>query len=146
MKYLTLLGRILFSLIFLSSLTVHFSKGAIAYAGSQGVPLASIAVPFSGLMAFVGGLSIASGYKAKWGALLLVVFLIPVTIILHNFWAMKDAMMSQMQYAMFMKNISMLGAALLIMHFGSGPLSLDNALKGRSADGESLQENARIAA
>jgi len=39
---------------------------------------------------------------------------------------MSDPNMAQMQQIMFMKNLSMLGAALLIAHFGSGPLSLDN--------------------
>jgi putative oxidoreductase len=31
-----------------------------------------------------------------------------------------------MQQIMFMKNLSMLGAAMLIAYFGSGPLSVDN--------------------
>jgi uncharacterized membrane protein YphA (DoxX/SURF4 family) len=35
-------------------------------------------------------------------------------------------MMQQMQMAMFFKNASMLGAALLITQLGSGPWSLDN--------------------
>jgi putative oxidoreductase len=34
-----------------------------------------------------------------------------------------------MQQIMFMKNLSMLGAALLITHFGSGPCSLDERAK-----------------
>ena len=45
---------------------------------------------------------------------------------MHNFWAVSDPMMRQMQMVMFMKNLSMLGGALLISQFGSGPWSLDN--------------------
>jgi putative oxidoreductase len=45
---------------------------------------------------------------------------------LHNFWAVKDPMMAQIQIAMFMKNVSMMGGALLISQFGAGPLSLDS--------------------
>ena len=48
-----------------------------------------------------------------------------MTLAMHNFWAVKDPMMAQMQMAMFMKNVSMLGGALLISQFGAGPLSLD---------------------
>src|SRR5712692_5022633 len=125
MKYLVLLGRILFSTIFVVASLGHFSKVEIGYAAAQGVPLASIAVPLSGVMALLGGLSVILGYKAKWGAWLLVLFLIPVTLTMHNFWAVKDPMMAQMQQAMFMKNLSMLGGALLISYFGAGPLSLD---------------------
>jgi putative oxidoreductase len=91
--------------------------------------LASIAVPLSGMIALAGGLSILLGYRARWGAWLIVLFLVPVTIIMHNFWAVTDPNAAQMQQIMFMKNLSMLGAALMITHFGSGPLSLDDRKK-----------------
>ena len=119
-----LFGRVFFSLIFVVAGLNHFSKQTIAFAASQGVPLASIAVPLSGIIAVLGGLSILLGYRAKIGAWLIVLFLVGVTP-LHNFWAVHDPMLAQMQMTMFMKNISMLGGALLISQFGAGPLSLD---------------------
>lgn len=119
-----LAGRVLFSLIFILAGLNHFSKQTIAFAASQGVPLASVAVPLSGVIAVVGGLSILLGYRARLGAWLIVLFLVGVTP-LHNFWAVHDPMMAQIQMAMFMKNISMLGGALLISQLGAGPLSLD---------------------
>ena len=128
MKYIVLTGRIFFSLIFIMAGANHFSSASIGYAASQGVPLPSFLVPISGLMALIGGLSIATGFKAKWGALLIILFLIPVTLMMHNFWAVKDPMMVQMQMAMFMKNIAMLGGAMLIANFGSGPLSLESLI------------------
>src|SRR6266481_2472268 len=100
-----LLGRLLFGLLFIMSGPNHFAKQTIGYAAAQGVPLASLAVPLSGLMALVGGLSIILGYRAKFGAWLIVLFLVPVT---------------------FMKNIAILGGALLITQLGAGPLSLDS--------------------
>ena len=111
---IVLLGRFLFVLIFLMSGPRHFMSQTIAYAASQGVPLASVIVPISGAMAFFGGLSILLGYRAKLGAWLIVLFLVGVT-----------PMMQQMQMIMFMKNVSMLGGALLISQLGSGPWSLD---------------------
>lgn len=65
------------------------------------------------------------GYKTRIGAWLLVLFLVPVTFSMHNFWAMTDPMMVQIQQAMFFKNVALIGAALLLAHFGAGPLSLD---------------------
>ena len=62
MKYIVLVGRILFSFIFVMTIIGHFSKQDISYAAAAGVPLASIAVPVSGIIAFLGGLSIAFGY------------------------------------------------------------------------------------
>jgi putative oxidoreductase len=119
------LGRFFFVLIFLMSGPLHFSKQEVAYAAAHGVPLASILVPFSGVLAFAGGLSILLGYRAKLGAWLLVLFLVPVTVMMHNFWAVHDPMMAQIHMGMFMKNVSMLGGALLISQFGAGPFSLD---------------------
>lgn len=125
MKYLPLIGRICFSAMFIFGAPGHFTAAYIGYGAQAGVPAASLLVPLAGVLALVGGLSVALGYKAKLGALLLVVFLIPVTATMHGFWAVADPMMRGMQQAHFMKNLSMLGGALLIAYFGSGPLSLD---------------------
>jgi putative oxidoreductase len=122
---MVLLGRFLFALIFVTAGANHFSKQTIGYAASQGVPLTGIAVPLSGVLAIVGGLSILLGYRAKLGAWLIVLFLVPVTLMMHKFWGVQDPMMAQIQMVMFMKNVSMLGGALLISQFGAGPFSLD---------------------
>ena len=122
---LVLLGRLLYAVIFLMAAPNNFSKQAIAYAASQGAPLASIGVPLMGVISLVGGLSIVLGYRAKIGAWLIVVFLLVVTPIMHKFWGLTDPMMAQVQMIMFLKNLSMLGGALLIAQFGAGPLSLD---------------------
>jgi putative oxidoreductase len=119
------LGRFFFALIFLFAAPNHFTKQTIAFSASQGAPLASIAVPLSGVVAIAGGLSILLGYRAKIGAWLIVLFLVPVTLMMHKFWTVTDPMMAQIQMILFMKNISMLGGALLISHFGAGPFSLD---------------------
>jgi putative oxidoreductase len=125
MKIIVLIGRILFSLNFIMAFMSHFSAQGVGYAQMMHVPMAGFLVPFSGVMAVVGGLSVLLGYKAKWGAWLLVIFLIPVTFLMHAFWNVTDQMMMQMQMAIFMKNMAMLGAALLITYFGAGPMSID---------------------
>ena len=124
-----LLGRLLFVLVFLMSGPRHFMGQTIAYAASQGVPLAALAVPFSGLLALAGGLSILLGYRARIGAWLIALFLVGVTPLMHNFWTVTDPMMYQMQMIMFMKNVSVLGGALVISQLGSGPWSLDSRRK-----------------
>jgi putative oxidoreductase len=126
MKAITILGRLLYSGIFIMSGLNHFSSATIGYAASQGVPLASLAVPLSGIMAIVGGLSILLGYHAKLGAVVIIAFLVPVTFMMHAFWGVSDPMQQQIQMIMFMKNISLIGAALLIFVSGSGPASLDD--------------------
>ena len=118
-------GRLLFVLIFLMSGPRHFLSQTVNYAASQGVPMASIVVPFSGLLAVLGGLSILLGYHARIGAWFLVLFLVGVTPMMHRFWGVSDPMMYEMQFINFMKNVSMLGGALVISQLGSGPWSLD---------------------
>jgi putative oxidoreductase len=122
---IVLLGRFLFVLIFLMSAPRNFMSSTIAYAASHGVPMASIAVPFSGLLAILGGLMVLLGFRAKIGAWLLVLFLVGVTPMMHNFWAVTDPMMRQLQFISFMKNVSMCGAALVITQLGAGPWTLD---------------------
>jgi putative oxidoreductase len=124
--FLILLGRLFFAAIFIMSGAHHFASETVAYAASKGVPMASILVPASGVLAVLGGLSILLGYRAKIGGWLVVLFLLCITPKMHNFWAMTNPMLYQIQFAMFMKNMSMMGGALLITQFGSGPWSLDS--------------------
>ncbi len=118
---IVLLGRVLFSVIFFEAAPRLLSHPPAAL---PGVPLAPIAVPLAGVIALLGAVSVLLGYRAKIGGWLLMLFLVPVTFTLHNFWAAKDPA-AAMQLVMFMKNISILGGAFLISQFGSGPLSLD---------------------
>jgi putative oxidoreductase len=106
----------------------HFKSTTIAYAASAGVPMAGFLVPASGALAVLGGLLVALGFKARIGAAMIAAFLIPVTLSMHAFWNATDPQMAMFQQLFFLKNVSMLGGALLLMHFGSGPFSLDARL------------------
>jgi len=128
MRYLVPIGRIFYVAIFLMTPLSHFSKGSAEYAAQAGVPYADILVPLSAIIACAGALSILLGYHAKLGAWLIVLFLVPVTLSMHNFWAAPEAQ-AQMQQIMFMKNLSMLGCALMLTYFGSGPCSVDGSGK-----------------
>lgn len=126
MKLIVLLGRIFYSAIFiLGGIDNLVDAKAVSYAASAGIPFPSVLVPLAGLVALLGGMSILLGLKAKIGGWLLVLFLVPVTLMMHNFWAVADPQMRMMQMINFEKNLSLLGGAILIAYFGSGPLSLE---------------------
>lgn len=125
MKYIFLIGRVLFSLIFIVKSLEHFSSSMINHAAGSGVPMAPFLVPLSGIIALIGGLSILLGYKAKIGAWILIIFLIPITFLMHQFWLTEDVFENMMHQLCFFKNLSILGGALMITYFGSGPFSLD---------------------
>jgi len=134
-RYAVPVGRVLFVVIFLVAGPHHFSGDAIAHAQASGVPLAQLLVPLSGVLALLGGLSVALGFKARLGALLLAAFLLPVTLMMHRFWAIDDPQQAMLQQVMFMKNMSMLGAALMLSHFGAGPVSIDQRVHHRRNEG-----------
>lgn len=126
--WMHLVGRVLLALVFVLNGVFHIMKlrDMSAYAGGKGVPAANVAVSFSGLMILVGGVLIGLGWHRFIGAWLIVIFLIPVTFWMHNFWKQTDpaARMVDMQH--FLKNMALLGAALLVAYYAGGywPMSL----------------------
>jgi putative oxidoreductase len=126
MDILVLVGRILFSWMFIMSGINHFRNRAkmVGYAKGMGAPAPEVAVPLTGLMIELGGLSVLLGAYTRIGALLIFLFLVPTALIMHRFWGVSDPQMAQSQRTHFMKNMSMAGGALLIVYFGSGPYSL----------------------
>jgi putative oxidoreductase len=124
-RWLVPIGRVFFALIFLLTVFGHFSRETIEYAAQRGVPAANVLVPLSGLMGLVGGLMVLVGWQARIGATILVAMLVPITLMIHNFWAFDDPGARRLQQVMFMKNLSIIGAAIILVHFGAGPISID---------------------
>jgi putative oxidoreductase len=123
--YGPLAGRILITLIFLRSAygkITGFSTVAGVMA-KKGMPFSEVLLAGAIVFEIAGGLMILLGWNARWGALLLAIFLISATVIFHNFWAVDAAQLTN-QLNHFMKNVSILGALVFIIGMGSGPLSL----------------------
>ncbi|AYN04128.1 DoxX family protein [Flavobacterium sp. 140616W15] len=125
MNYIPLIGRILFSTIFMYSSIANFSDYYIYEATAKGIPSSYILVPLVGVLELLGGLSILTGFMAKWGAWLIILILLPVTFIMHDFWNVVDPVRHQYVLMTFMRNLSIIGAALMISFFGPGPFSFD---------------------
>lgn len=114
-----LIARLLFSAIFILSGLGHLTQTAAMaqYAGAKGVPAPRLAVLATGVMLIVGGLSVLLGFYVSIGAMLLVVFLLPTALLMHNFWTLKDPQARQNDQIHFMKNLALAGAAFLIWYF-----------------------------
>jgi putative oxidoreductase len=95
------------------------------YMASKGMPLVPLFLIAAIVFEVGGGLSIALGYKAKLGAAALIAFLIPVSLIFHNFWT-YEGMEQQVQMIMFMKNLAIMGGLAVLAGSDAGPLSLDD--------------------
>jgi putative oxidoreductase len=125
MAFISFLGRILLTVVFFASVPAHFGPVDLGYAKAAGVPFATLVVPATGVLALIGSISVLLGYKTKLGAWLLILFLVPVTLTMHKFWATTDAGMAQLQMGMFLRNVSIIGGLLVVTQLGGGPWSLD---------------------
>jgi putative oxidoreductase len=114
MDVVLLIGRILFSIVFLSAAVGHFTQtSAMAgYAEARGVPSPKLAVQVGGVLLALGGLSVLLGLWGDLGAILLVIFLVPTAVMMHAFWKESNAEAKQMEMVQFTKDISLAGAAL----------------------------------
>jgi len=127
------LGRLLLSTIFLMSAVgnkiPHFSDVA-GIMEKVGIPAPQFMLVGAIVFLIVGSVSVIIGYKARFGAALLLIFLILATYYFHAFWK-AELQDQQNQMAHFMKNLSLMGAMLFIIGNGAGPMSVDSLLEKR---------------
>lgn len=125
---LAILGRLclvaIFALSAISNKIPNFSHVAQDMA-SVGVPFPSVALAGAIVFLLVGSASLAIGYRARFGALLLFLFLVPATYYFHAPWTAATPAETSQQMIHLLKNLGLMGAMLLIMAAGPGPGSLD---------------------
>src|SRR6266571_1580453 len=119
-------GRFLIALIFLLS---GFGKiggfaQTVGFMAGKGLPMAEVLLVLSIIIEIGAALMLVLGWKARLGAAALFLWMIPVTLIFHNFWGVP-AEQQQLQTIMFLKNLSIMGGLLYVMAYGSGAYSLD---------------------
>lgn len=121
-----LIGRILVALIFIKSGwgKIPGWEGTAGYMASKGLPLVPLLLAGTIAIELLGGLMIAIGWKTRWAALVIFLWLIPTTFIFHAFWGI-DAAQVQNQTNHFFKNVSIMGAMLLLFAFGPGTYSVE---------------------
>jgi uncharacterized membrane protein YphA (DoxX/SURF4 family) len=111
-----LIGRILVGAFYLYNALHHFLSYSMLteYAKSKGVPLPGVAVAGAGILLFVAGVTILLGWHPELGVASLVVFFIPVTFLMHNFWAEAQPQKTT-DLVNFTKNIALMGSALMFL-------------------------------
>ena len=142
-NFTDLLGRILLSFIFLYEAydSIFFFKetrAKMVFYGLKWQPefLLNAAI----VLLVLGGLMILSGYRSSLGAFLLLLYWVPVTFIVHDFWHVPasckmsitcpeigvagEEIYRRMQGILFMKNLAIMGGLLMVMVNGSGRFSI----------------------
>ena len=122
----TLLGRILLALVFVASGLIKILDPARATESmtSKGIPMASLLLWGAIAFELLGALSLLLGFRARAGAVLLLLFLVPTTLLYHDFWGVAGNERT-MQLLQFLKNAGIMGGLFLVCAYGAGPLSLD---------------------
>ncbi len=117
MEIVFLIGRIVVGLYWFYNAINHFTKAKfmIPYAKMKGVPLADVAVPGTGVLLLIGSLSILTGIYPVVAVAALALFLVPVTFMMHNFWAVEDQSMKMNEMVAFSKNMGLLGYTLVLL-------------------------------
>lgn len=128
-----LFSRVLIAVIFV---VLGFSKlgnpsAVAAEIAAKGLPMATLIAIVAGLIECAAGLSILMGLFARYSALALSVYLVPVTLVFHN-PAGLDAVQALMQAHEILKNLAIIGGLVAIAAFGSGPLSVDSRRRKRT--------------
>jgi putative oxidoreductase len=126
-RYVTLAGRILIAAIFLMSGIGKIADphGTQQYMQAMGMTWATTFFYVSAIVIEVGGgLSLLLGYWTRAGAIALILFMIPTTLMFHTNFADQNQMIH------FLKNLAMFGGLFYVAAYGAGPVSLDGRLGG----------------
>ena len=129
-----LLGRILLSSVFILSGIAKITSFSMeeGYALSKHLPLPAVALTIALIIEIAGGLSILLGWFARFASWILFLYLIPLTCLFHNFWALQGADRYD-NTIHFEKNLAIMGGLLILAAFGPGAYSIDSSRAAKAA-------------
>ena len=143
---LSLIGRFLIATIFVMSAVGNkipkFNDVAKAMEAA-GVPQPQLMLVGAIAFLLIGGLSVAIGYKARFGGLLLLAFLVAATYYFHAFWKIDVTVEPEKfneQIIAFMKNLSLAGTMVFLIANGAGPGSIDARSRAAPAEASDIEE------
>ena len=117
MDIVFLVVRIILAMYYVMMGAMHFMQLEMmtGYAASKKVPAPKLAVMGSGLLLLVGGLSIGTGFQPIIGVICVVAFLLPVSLMMHNFWNIENEQVKMAEMTNFMKNMGLMASALMFL-------------------------------
>jgi putative oxidoreductase len=123
-----LVGRLMLAYIFVIS---GYGKiagfaGTAKFMAAKGLPLVEPLLVGTIIIELVGGLMLAVGWKARWAAWAFFLWMIPVTLVFHAYWAVPPEQVMA-QTIQFQKNLAIMGGMLYVAFMGPGRLSVDKS-------------------
>ena len=116
----SLAARVLISVLFIGAgVTQATDPSQILHMiQDRGIPLADVFYAASTAILLAGAVSILLGWRTKWGAAALLVFILPATFLFH-------LRSDQADIELFSRDLAIAGALILLIQHGPGALSLD---------------------
>ncbi len=87
----------------------------VGYAAFKGVPLPLLSIIVASILLLIGGMSILTGYRPTLGVWPVILFLVPVTLLMNNYWTIADPQMRMIEMHAFQGNVALIGSALLLL-------------------------------
>jgi putative oxidoreductase len=132
-KTAVVLARICIALLFFQSAWHKIGTGFapnLKVMVAKGLPMPEVLLSLTIALVFIGGVMILLGWYARTAALVLVVWMVPITLYYHAFWDAEPAQVFN-QTTHFMKNLAITGALLHLFAMGPGPCSLHDECRGK---------------
>jgi 1,4-dihydroxy-2-naphthoate octaprenyltransferase len=114
---LYLVGRVLFGgvLAMMGVNNLADLDGVAGQMAEKGLPFPKVATVAASVPLVASAVAIATGVYAWLGAAYLIVFMLAATIVVHDFWAIDDPDEKENELFHFLKNVLILGAAVLVL-------------------------------
>jgi len=128
-----LIGRLALAWYFLSEAISYASNwdATVSLMALKHIPAPPALLALALLVMFLGGISLALGYHARYGAIILFGFVVTATVLMHDFWTISKAADQAADYEGFAANVAIAGGLLVIVGVGPGGLAIDNTGKKR---------------
>lgn len=133
---LAFVARVLLSVIFLwggAVQVVFYWEDSVTQLRDIGLPFPVPLLAVAVVGQLIGGLSLLLGLWTRWGATILILFLVGVTALVHNFWIYApDSTEYLVEAIAFLKNLGLLGGLLMVLAFGPGGFAADTFLRKKA--------------
>lgn len=136
-SFFMFIGRLLLAALFLIAVAGKLMNydATAAYMAVKNLPMIPLLLGLTIVIEAVGGLSLLFGYKVRFMATVLALYLIPVTLLMHDFWTVQEPMMKQIEMYNFLKNLGIIGGLLYVAACGAGHIGFDCCGKCKKENG-----------
>jgi putative oxidoreductase len=123
-----LVGRLILAWFFLNAALSYSAgwDGTIQLMALKGIPAPPLLLAAALIVMVLGGLSLVFGFQTRHGAVLLFGFTLIVSVAMHDFWKIDNAIDRAADFDIFARNMAIAGGLLLLVGMGPGPVAIDS--------------------